>query len=92
VRPVDHFAAFCETLTQSDDRWEGQPLKRAGGARVGAAERRPPSEDPRAPSSSSGSLSTPRTAATAAINTLMFPPDFEREKRQATCQGAGIAT
>ena len=27
VRPVDHFAAFCETLTQSEDRWEGQPLK-----------------------------------------------------------------
>ena len=27
VRPVDHFAAFCESLTQSDDRWEGQPLK-----------------------------------------------------------------
>jgi hypothetical protein len=27
VRPVDHFAAFCESLTQSEDRWEGQPLK-----------------------------------------------------------------
>ena len=27
VRPVDHFAAFCETLTQSEDRWKGQPLK-----------------------------------------------------------------
>jgi hypothetical protein len=27
VKPVDHFAAFCQTLTQSDDRWEGQPLK-----------------------------------------------------------------
>jgi hypothetical protein len=27
VRPVDHFAAFCATLTQSDDCWEGQPLK-----------------------------------------------------------------
>jgi phage terminase large subunit-like protein len=26
VRPVDHFAASCESLTQSDDRWEGQPL------------------------------------------------------------------
>jgi phage terminase large subunit-like protein len=22
-----HFAAFCETLTQSEDRWEGQPLR-----------------------------------------------------------------
>ena len=27
LRPVDHFAAFCESLTQSEDRWEGQPLK-----------------------------------------------------------------
>jgi hypothetical protein len=27
MRPVDHFASFCETLTQSEDRWEGQPLK-----------------------------------------------------------------
>lgn len=27
MRPADHFSAFCETLTQSDDRWEGQPLK-----------------------------------------------------------------
>ena len=26
MRPVDHFAAFCESLTQSEDRWEGQPL------------------------------------------------------------------
>jgi len=25
--PVDHFGAFCESLTQSEDRWEGQPLK-----------------------------------------------------------------
>jgi len=24
---VEHFAAFCESLTQSEDRWEGQPLK-----------------------------------------------------------------
>ena len=25
---VDHFAKFCrEHLTQSEDRWEGQPLK-----------------------------------------------------------------
>ena len=23
MRPVDRFAAFCETLTQSEDRWEG---------------------------------------------------------------------
>jgi Terminase large subunit, ATPase domain len=27
VRPADHLAAFCATLTQSDDRWEGQPLQ-----------------------------------------------------------------
>ena len=27
MRPVEHFAAFCESLTQSEDRWEGQPLK-----------------------------------------------------------------
>ena len=27
VKPVTHFAAFCESLTQSEDRWEGQPLK-----------------------------------------------------------------
>ena len=27
MRPVDHFAAFCASLTQSEDRWEGQPLK-----------------------------------------------------------------
>jgi phage terminase large subunit-like protein len=27
VRPVDHCAAFCASLTQSDDRWAGQPLK-----------------------------------------------------------------
>jgi hypothetical protein len=27
VRPVDHFAAFCQSLTQSEDRWEGQPLR-----------------------------------------------------------------
>jgi hypothetical protein len=27
VKPVDHFAAFCEALTLSEDRWEGQPLK-----------------------------------------------------------------
>jgi hypothetical protein len=27
VKPVDNFAAFCASLTQSDDRWEGQPLK-----------------------------------------------------------------
>ena len=27
MRPVDHLAAFCESLTQSDERWEGQPLK-----------------------------------------------------------------
>jgi hypothetical protein len=27
MKPVEHFAAFCESLTQSEDRWEGQPLK-----------------------------------------------------------------
>jgi hypothetical protein len=27
VRPVDHFAAFCASLTQSEDRWESQPLR-----------------------------------------------------------------
>jgi phage terminase large subunit-like protein len=27
VKPAAHFAAFCETLTQSEDRWEGLPLK-----------------------------------------------------------------
>ena len=27
VKPVSHFAAFCASLTQSEDRWEGQPLK-----------------------------------------------------------------
>jgi phage terminase large subunit-like protein len=27
VRPVDHFAAFCETPTQSEDPLGGQPLK-----------------------------------------------------------------
>jgi Phage Terminase len=26
VKPVDHFAAFCASLTQSDDRWDGKPL------------------------------------------------------------------
>jgi phage terminase large subunit-like protein len=26
VKPAAHFAAFCETLTQSEDRWEGKPL------------------------------------------------------------------
>ena len=39
MRPIDHFAAFCGTLTQSDDRWEGQTLKPAGGAQVGRAAR-----------------------------------------------------
>ncbi|MGZ4394530.1 MAG: terminase large subunit domain-containing protein, partial [Gaiellaceae bacterium] len=27
MKPADHFAAFCATLTQSEDRWEGLPLK-----------------------------------------------------------------
>ena len=27
VRPIAHFAAFCASLTESEDRWEGQPLK-----------------------------------------------------------------
>jgi phage terminase large subunit-like protein len=27
VKPTDHFAAFCASLTQSEDRWEGQPLE-----------------------------------------------------------------
>ena len=26
VRLADHFSAFCETLTQSEDRLDGQPL------------------------------------------------------------------
>lgn len=26
MRPHEHFAAFCESLTQSEDRWEGEPL------------------------------------------------------------------
>lgn len=27
VTPASHFAAFCETLTQSEDRWEGEPFR-----------------------------------------------------------------
>ena len=27
MTPADHFAAFCASLTQSDDRWDGQPLR-----------------------------------------------------------------
>ena len=27
VKLVSHFAAFCASLMQSEDRWEGQPLK-----------------------------------------------------------------
>jgi phage terminase large subunit-like protein len=27
VKPAAHFAAFCASLTQSEDRWEGQPLE-----------------------------------------------------------------
>jgi phage terminase large subunit-like protein len=27
VTPAAHFAKFCETLTQSEDRWEGLPFK-----------------------------------------------------------------
>jgi hypothetical protein len=27
LTPATHFAAFCETLTQSEDRWEGEPFK-----------------------------------------------------------------
>jgi hypothetical protein len=26
VKPADHFAAFCATLTQSEDVWEVQPF------------------------------------------------------------------
>lgn len=27
MRPEEHFTAFCASLTQSEDRWEGKPLK-----------------------------------------------------------------
>ena len=26
MKPAEHFAAFCASLTQSDDRWDGKPL------------------------------------------------------------------
>ena len=27
LNQAQHFAAFCRALTQSEDRWEGEPLK-----------------------------------------------------------------
>ena len=31
MTPAAHFARFCETLTQSDDRWEGKPFNLEAG-------------------------------------------------------------